>query len=217
VTAPALTSITDFLLAGELLFLAGMMASTPKARFSAAWFWTCALLLMGIGALIGGIDHGFFEILNQPRYLIQRTNWVVLAAMTFCLLMATAKQYFPPAWQRVLLVIGIVQFVADVAAILLVDSFLDVVLNYAPVILLLLAMNLTGLNKGIGSWEIIAGILILLAASAIQALGVDVFSPLDHNGLYHVISMAGVALLYLGGRMFTNDLGGAISPAIRSS
>jgi hypothetical protein len=202
VTAPALTSITDLLLAGELLFLAGMTAGIPKARFSAAWFWTGTLLLLGLGALIGGIDHGLFEVSNQPRYVIQRTNWVILAAMTFCLLMATVKQFLSPRLQRMILILGIIQFAADTVVVLLVDSFLDVLLNYAPVITLLLIMNLIGLKNGTGSWGIIAGILILFAASAVQALGVDVFSPLDHNGLYHVVSMIGVMLLYRGGKQF---------------
>src|ERR1035437_3972672 len=39
-------------------------------------------------------------------------------------------------------------------------------------------------------------------ASGIQAASVDVFSPLDRNGLYHLLSMVGVAFLYLGGMQF---------------
>jgi hypothetical protein len=65
--------------------------------------------------------------------------------------------------------------------------------------LLLLVMNFAGLRSGTGSRPMIAGILILFAASAIQAARVDVFSPLDHNGLYHLLSMIGVAFLYAGG------------------
>jgi hypothetical protein len=34
----------------------------------------------------------------------------------------------------------------------------------------------------------------------VQALGVDVFSPLDRNGLYHLLAMLGVALAAYGGR-----------------
>jgi hypothetical protein len=45
----------------------------------------------------------------------------------------------------------------------------------------------------------VAGILILFAASGIQAAGVDVFMPLDRNGLYHLLSMLGVVFLYCGG------------------
>ncbi|SPE35996.1 conserved membrane hypothetical protein [Candidatus Sulfopaludibacter sp. SbA6] len=206
-TAAGVTAITDFMLACEVFFLAGWTAARPKARFSAAWFWAGTLLLLGLGALIGGIDHGFFEPANfgfdpqrWPRYFIQRANWMVLGAMTFCLLMATAKQFFPPAVQRVVAIVGIVQFAIDTAAVLLVDSFLDVILNYAPVIVLLLAMNVRGLKDRSGSWPMIAGILIQFLASAIQAMGVDALSPLDHNGLYHVVSMVGVAYLYLGGK-----------------
>ena len=198
-TADAITAITDLLLAAEAFFLAGRMSGTPKVRYAAAWYFSGVLLLLGVAALLGGIDHGFFEPANMPRYLIQRSDWIVLGGVTFCLLMATAKQFFPPAVQRVVLFAALVQFAADTAAALLVDSFLVVILNYAPVMLLLLVMSLTGLRSGRGSPQMVAGILILFAASGIQAAGVDVFSPLDRNGLYHLLSMVGVAFLYFGG------------------
>ncbi len=198
-TSLAITSITNFVLAGEVLFLGGRMTGTKKVRFSAAWYWSGMLLLLGLGALIGGIDHGFFEASGQ-RYFVERGNWIVLGAMTFFVLMTMAKQFWPPRLQRVALLAGVVQFAANTIVVLLIDSFLDVVLNYAPVILLLLIMNFVGLRNGTGSWMTIGGILVLLGASAIQAMGVDVFMPLDHNGLYHVISMIGALLLYLGGR-----------------
>ena len=38
--ALAITSITNFVLASEVFFLAGLSAQKPKARFSAAWFWS---------------------------------------------------------------------------------------------------------------------------------------------------------------------------------
>ncbi len=44
----------------------------------------------------------------------------------------------------------------------------------------------------------IAGVVLLLAASVVQALGVDTFIPLDRSGLCHVISMVGVALMSPG-------------------
>jgi hypothetical protein len=198
-TVLAITSITNFLLAAEVLFLAGRMSRMPKVRFSAAWYFSGVLLLLGVAALLGGIDHGFFEPANIPRYLIQRSDWIVMGGVTFCLLMTTAKQFFPPAVQRVVLFAAVVQFAAYSAAVLFVDSFLVVILNYAPVMLLLLVMSFTGLRSGRGSPQMVAGILILFAASGIQAAGVDVFSPLDRNGIYHLVSMVGVASLYFGG------------------
>lgn len=48
--------------------------------------------------------------------------------------------------------------------------------------------------------EMIAGIVVLLAASVIQASDMDVPGPLDSDGLYHQVSMIGVPFLYRGGQ-----------------
>jgi len=204
--ALAVTSITNFVLASEVFFLAGILAEKPKARFSAAWFWSGMMILLGSATLIGGIDHGFFEGPGLPRYFIQRLTWIVLGAMTFFLLMTIAKQFFPRQVQRLFLIFGIVQFTADTIAVLLIDSFLVVILNYTPVMLLLLIMSLMDLKNGPGSRNMIAGILILFVASAIQGLGIDIFNPLDRNGLYHLVSMAGIVFMYLGGHRLRNAL-----------
>ena len=60
-------------------------------------------------------------------------------------------------------------------------------------------MSFIGLRSGRGSPQMIVGILILFSASGIQAAGVDVFTPLDRNGVYHLVSMIGVAFMYFGG------------------
>jgi hypothetical protein len=193
------TAVTNFALAGEVFGLAALSAKRKKARFSAAWFWSGFLTLLGAGALLGGIDHGFLEPYELPRYWIQRSTWIVLGAMTFCLLVATARQFFPPSLQRIALAAAIAQFAASTVVSLLMDSFLNVVLNYVPAMFLLAGMNVAGLKRGAGSPDVIAGILVLFAASGVQAAGFDALSPLDHNGLYHVISMMGVVFLYRGG------------------
>jgi hypothetical protein len=119
--------------------------------------------------------------------------------VTFCLLVTTAKQFCPPKLQNITLIVAIVQFAVYAIAVLLVDSFAVVIVNYVPVMILLLVMSCISLRSGRGSSQMIAGILILFAASGLQAAGVNVFMPLDRNGLYHVVSMVGVAYLYLGG------------------
>src|SRR5439155_26896693 len=126
---------------------AGRLSSKPKDRFSAAWYFSGVLLLLAVAALLGGIDHGFFQAASLPRYAIQRSDWIVMGGVTFCLLMTTARQFFPPAAQRIALIAAIVQFVIDTAAVLWSESFLSVVLNYAPVMLLLLIMSVAGLRN----------------------------------------------------------------------
>jgi hypothetical protein len=195
-----ITAITDLVLAGEVFFLAGMLARNPKERFSAAWFWSWSMTLLGLAALLGGIDHGLIEPQGMPRFLIQRSTWIVLGATTFLILMTAAAQGFPRRFFPYFVLAGIIQLMVNTAAGLLMDSFLVVSLNYMPVMVLWLGMNFAGLKKGSGSSDMIAGILILFLGTIIQAMQVDMLSPLDHNGLYHLISMAGMVFLYRGGR-----------------
>jgi hypothetical protein len=206
VNALAVTSITNFVLACELFFLAGMLVKIPKARFSAVWFYSGMMVCLGVATLVGGIDHGFFQGPGLPRYFIQRLTWIVLGVMTFFLLMTIATQFFPRRVHRHFLIVGMIQFAVYAAAVLLINSFLIVILNYTPVMLLLLILSLMDLKNGSGLQGIIAGVLILFAASAIQRVGMDIFSPLDRNGLYHLVSMVGIVFMYLGGRHLRNAL-----------
>ncbi len=198
--ALAVTAITDLILASEALFLAGMLMQRPKERMSAAWLWSFAMAFLGLAGLIGGIDHGFIEPAGLPRTFIQRANWLVLGAMTLCVVFTIAAQFFQGRTSRLIQAAGIVQFLFFSASALLANSYIVVIVNYVPVMTWFLVMNISRRKQGEGSWQMIAGTLVLFLASAVQALGIDILTPLDHNGLYHVISMPGVYLLYLGGR-----------------
>ena len=196
----AITSVTNFVLAALLFFLAGLMVGTPKARFSAAWFWGGALLALATSALLGGIDQGFVEPACLSRYPIQRPNWIVAGIATSCMLLATSRQFLAPRWQRPMIAVAASQLIVYAILVLLIEDFRLVIVNYLPVLLLLLVLSIRGTRHGAGSWQMVAGIVVLRAASAVQALHVDVFSPLSGDGLYHLISMVGVVFMYLGGR-----------------
>lgn len=200
VNALTITTITNFILAFEVFFLAGMYFKIDKTPFTAAWFWSLAMFFLGVGALLGGIDHGFVEPTGHPaRRLLEGSNWIILGIMTFCSLMTAARQFFSPRLHTLFLVIGVVQLVVFIILVIGGGRFLVVILNYVPVMLLLLIFNVFGLKDGTGSWAMIVGIVIMAIASMVQAMRVDIFAPLDRNGLYHLIAMVGVVFLYLGG------------------
>ena len=158
------------------------------------------MILLGLAALIGGIDHGFIEMQGLERFPIQRANWLVAGAMTGCVLMTATTQFIPVRLHRVALGIALLHFGLYALVVFLIDSFFVVIVNYAPVMLLLLALSMRGLGSGRGSLPMIAGIAIQFVASGVQASGFDAFTPLDHNGLYHLISMVGVVFLFRGGK-----------------
>ena len=199
-TALAWTALTDFVLACEAFFVTGLLAARPKARWSAAWFWQFAMGMLALGALLGGIDHGFVEPLELPeaRKPVQRATWLVLGLLTWFVFLTACKQFFPPRTRRWGYLAANLQVASYPALMLLLDSFAVVVVNYGPVLLLLLGLSIAGLRSGKGSWPMVAGLLIALAASAAQAAGLAA-PPLDRNGLYHLGVMVAVGFLYLGG------------------
>ncbi|HEX5131638.1 MAG TPA: hypothetical protein VFX92_04025 [Candidatus Krumholzibacteria bacterium] len=198
-TVLSVTALTNFLLACEVFLFAGMLLQRPKQRYSAAWFWCGVFVLLGFSALLGGIDHGFFEAQGLPRYVLQRGNWLVIGLVSFCMLMTTAEHFFVPRARRIVAVVGAVQLLAYTVAIYAAGSFALVIVNYVPVLGLLLVMSVRETRRGSGSAALAAGLVVMLLASAIQALHVDRFSPLNASGLYHVVLMAGVVFLYRGG------------------
>lgn len=195
-----LNAITDFILACEVFFLAGRFFEVPKVVFSPAWWWNVAIIVLGTSTLIGGIDHGFFDIPNRDSGIyITKLNWSLLGLTTFAILMMISKQFFSDKVQRIALGIGVVQLIVYIYLVIVNEAFLVVIINNLPVFMLLLAINIVKYPTGLGSWEMIVGVLILIAASLVQSLGVDIFSPLDRNGLGHLILMVGVLFLFKGG------------------
>jgi Family of unknown function (DUF6962) len=196
-----ITAITNFVLAGEAFFLAGALSQHRGERFSSAWFWSVMMALLGVSALMGGVDHGFFEARGLPRYGLQRANWLVIGGVSFCMIMTTATQFFPPGVRRILGIVGVVQLVAYTVAVLAIGSYGVVMINYVPALIFLVVMNLIGWNRGGGERWMVAGVAVLFAATAIESTDVDMFSPLDANGLYHIVVMVALVFLYLGGRL----------------
>jgi hypothetical protein len=197
----AWSAVTDLVLACETFFLTGLLAGRPKARWSAAWYWQVALAMLALSALLGGIDHGFFEPHGPTpaRRVVQRATWLVVGLLTWFVFLTASRQFFRPGLRRVGFLAAGVQLVVYVVLILFAGNFGVVILNYAPVMLLLLGLSIGGLKSGKGSWPMIVGILIVFAASAILALRVTVLAPLDWNSLYHLGIMLAVVFLYLGG------------------
>jgi hypothetical protein len=106
-----------------------------------------------------------------------------LAGVTFALFMTASRQFLPPHWQRALLCIGLIQFSAAAIAILSVDSFVVMVVNYAPVLLVFLILNHRHRHDGKGSRDLAVGLLILAVGSGVQALArishTDLIGPPD--------------------------------------
>jgi hypothetical protein len=195
------TAVTNFLAAGEAFLAAGFLLGRAPFSASAAFFWALAMLFLAAGLLAGGIDHGFLEPRGETRArrTAQLTTWLLAGAMTFFTLLTAVFQFAPALWRPPLTVLALVQLAVFCFFALRTRNFLAVILNYAPIMLILLLLNIAGLSSGSGSWWFIAGILVSAAASILQAAGFDRFSPLDRNGVYHVLLMSAVVFFFFAG------------------
>lgn len=201
----AITAITNFILACQVFFLAGLSLHGPRRPFSARWFWSLLIIFLGTSTLIAGIDHGFFEMAGLPRYWVERTNWTILGLVTLGLWLVSARQFFAERFFPFFLGAAVLQWGVYTAMLWMTGTFLLVVVNYLPALLFLLVMNTLGIRTTTGSWQMSAGIGLLLVASAVQASGWSVFSPLTHDGLYHLIAMPAIFLMYAGARFLKSE------------
>ena len=196
----AVTAITNFVLACEAYFICGLLFARPKKTFSAAWYWQLALFALACSALLGGIDHGFLEVYCQPavRKLFAHVNWALIGFLTFLTFRTTSAQFFLPAWQRFTNIAATIQLLAYLSLLLFVDDYLLVILNYAPVLLLLLGCNVF-CSRNSGSWAMTTGIVLTFIASGIQASSFAPIGSLDNSSFYHFGIMVALIFFYKGG------------------
>ena len=158
-----LTAITNFILAAEVYFLAGRYFEVQKQIDSPAWWWNIVIFMLGTTALIGGVDHGFFEISGHPsRNLITKLNWSILGLLTFAIVMTVARQYSDGNMQKIIMVVGLVQLMVYLTFVFRSYPFLIVIINNLPIMLVLLIINIIGLLNGKGSVEIVIGVIVLI-------------------------------------------------------
>lgn len=207
------TAATDLVLAG----LAGAGIPWLHARIPEGdrlLLWTWILTLLGWSAFLGALVHG----LLLPAGLHTVLWGGVLAGLSLGAALfpvAALLEFRGRAAARSLLPWMASAGLASLLLSQTLDAGLGVLLVFAglsAVAALVLFVVSARLSSGAGAGLLAAAVLLNLIASAIQAqgrLGFTAIWPFDHNGICHLIQIAGLALLLLGVRR----LGGPPFPA----
>ena len=195
------TAATDLLLV--VAALAGiwyLRRATPGS--TARRIWLAALAAAAAASLLGAVAHGLLlspalrEILWQPLFLLLG---VVVACFATGAVADTwgaspARRLLPP-----MLVLAVLFYVVTRLS---GGDFLVFVLFQAAGLLAALGIYVRLALRGrAGAGLVAAALAVSLAAGAVQAdetLSARVVWPLDHNGLYHLVQLAGLALLVAG-------------------
>ncbi len=201
--AEPMTTLTDYLLALLAAWLGVRLlrpwaAARPRARtLLAASFATIAL-----AAVVGGTSHGFRPFLGDGANAALWKVTVLSVGATACLFVAaSAYASLSTRPRRILLGIVIAQLIVYTTWMMRHDEFFWVIVNYVPQMVVVLVLQCVQIRRGApGAGWLVAGLLVTLGSAAIQASGFTLHRHFNHNDLYHVVQMAGMMLLFRGGR-----------------
>ena len=195
------TAATDLVLA-----IAAGMAVAALGRHAARSFartvWQGALLSAAAGAAIGAVTHGLALSAETRELLWQPLFFLLGLTVSLFVVGAVASWRGGPAARRLLPPMLGLAVLFYLATRLTGGRFLVFVLFQAGTLLFALAVYLRLVARGVrGAGWVAAGLAVTLAAGAVQAiegLTLTLVWPFDHNGIYHLIQLGGLAALTRG-------------------
>lgn len=196
------TAATDAIIAAVALAYAGSMLRRDGWR---ARVWAGAFGAMAVAATIGAADHGL-RLGPRAHAALIRALYLSLGLMVALFAaVATADGWGERAGRRALpgLLLSALGFYG--ASRRLSHGFLVFIVYEAAALLYALGIyaRLARGGRLAGAELTAAGILIALLAAAVQSsqLRLTILSlPFDHNGLFHLVQIAGLPVLAAGVR-----------------
>ena len=196
------TALTDLLLA--LLALSFSLQLLPYARRlrqESIRNWAFAFGALSIGALAGGVSHGFAPSLSAATYaVIWRITLYSIGIASFYMVAGTARAAMRHRIGTWFIAVAVVKLAGYLYWTTVRPKFSTAVYDYVPnmIAVLVMGMMLKRLRRDrAGSW-LAAGVMVSFLAAAVQLSGLTLAQNFNHNDLYHVIQMIALVLFYRG-------------------
>ncbi|MEI6575730.1 MAG: hypothetical protein WCO63_06075 [Bacteroidota bacterium] len=197
------TAFTDIMLAVISFSIARMVYKTGnqnEPKKTAIWTW--AFSLLGIGSIIASAAHGlqmsaaFNFILWQPINLSLGLMISLIIAGVFYDL----NGRLPHAVLPVSLGLGVVFYAITI--IIPGQFFVFILYEAVAMVFALISYGILSIRGNLsGAWYMALGILMSIVAAVIQAtdsISLNFIWQFDHNGIFHLVQMLGMALLFKG-------------------
>ena len=196
------TMLTDYGL-GMLCTLFGwwLWRTREGSANTSVTYWAIGMVALAVAAFAGGTVHGFSLVLAEVvlQGLWKGTAFAIGLA-SFCFLSGTMIASVVKPVRYWLIVFSAVQFACYAVWMATHDEFRYVIYNYGMTLAVILLVHIYQgvVRKTPSAGWIVAGILVTFLASLVQQSGLALHPSFNHNDLYHVIQMGGMALLYRG-------------------
>ena len=105
------------------IFLSGLLFGKVKSHLSTYTMLCYFFLFAGLSAFMGGIDHGFFEPINQ-RYFPRTLTYLFVATATFFLFKYTVFTFFKGKVKRLLLILAYLQLIGFMISAFFYHNFI---------------------------------------------------------------------------------------------
>ena len=205
--AEPMTMVTDYAIAVACAwFAARLIFSEDNRRHFCRQAWGLGYFFIGIGALLGGTNHGFAPHLsNGAMALMWKVAYYAAGlSMALCVAGTVIGSVKAQGWRTILQVLNALGFLAFAIWVTISDdSFLWVIIISVfalGAIALLQAWAFVRWKSKSATW-LIAGVLVSFLSAAVQQSGIDLHLHFSHNDLYHVVQMVGLYLLFRGAEL----------------
>jgi hypothetical protein len=205
-TEPDVT-LTNFAITVECAIFCALALRWPATNPRLRYWWVVFFASIGVGSLLGGIVHGFFNEPSPTNATLWRATLLLLGVTTLATWTIGAYlQLLEPVatWVRSAAIALVALYTA---VVLFVNStFLVAIIAYVPAtVFLLVAMILAYRRTPNRSLAYaIAGLFLTFGAAAVQQLRVSIHPVyLNHNALYHLMQGIALFLIFLGARWTT--------------
>ncbi len=210
------TVFTDLILAGMSFYFGHVLYWHAKyhgknnsygRRYSQ--FWGIVFLFLGFASFLGAVAHGVPHMSGE--YPILRGAWpftvMCMGMVSFYLLLTIAMEYFPRQ-RNIIFILAYIKVMAFLSLMFGYPkkyfgefqnvSFNLVILDYAPIMLLLLALNIKDIikKKSPAAQKMVMGIVVSILGTAVQMSGFTIHQHFNHNDIYHVIQMVAITLMF---------------------
>ena len=195
-----MTSITDF-----LIFIVGCYYGWYTLALYKSVFhliWAISFFVLGFGALLGGVKHGFGPKFSKTqKKIIWFLTLIFVGISCQCLFLSlftlANKNYLN--WG--IIIVLFLHFLFYVYKVLKDDKFLIAIKFYLPILFISLIISIyTFFFKGYtGAMFISIGIIVTLVASLVQTSQIILHKHFNNNDFFHVLQIIGMYFLYIGG------------------
>ena len=195
-----MTSITDFLIFIVACYYGWYTLSLFKSVFHL--IWSISFFVLGFGALLGGVRHGFGPNFSKTqKKIIWFLTLIFVGISSQCLFLSLFTLINNNSINLVVIIILFLHFLLFVFKVLKNDKFLNAIKFYLPVLLisLIISLYIFFVIGYTGAMFISLGILVILVASLVQMSNIILHKHFNSNDFSHVLQIIGMYFLYIGG------------------